>query len=265
MTVDDWAWLEEGDATWVPPVVDHTKPSMARIYDYGLGGKDNYPVDRAVADKFMAVVPDTREAARANRSFLTCVVREMAEAGIDQFIDLGTGIPTSPNVHETARQVHPDAAIVYVDSDPVVLAHNRALLRDDRRVVVVAHDLRQPATVLADPRVQELIDWRRPVGVLMIAVLHFVEASVSPLVAERYLRDLSPGSRLAVSALSSEGVDPALLRQAEAAYAAVAAPLVYRTHSEILAHFEGLELVRPLGDVYRSPTAAVLGAVGAKG
>jgi len=264
VTVDEWGWLEDDDASWVPPVVDHTKPSVARIYDYGLGGKDNYPVDREVAEKFMAVIPDTRDAARANRLFLTEVVREMAAEGIDQFIDLGTGIPTSPNVHETARELQPDASIVYVDNDPVVLAHNRALLRDDKRVVVLAHDLRQPASVLEDPAVQKLIDWQRPVGVLMIAVLHFVEASVSPLVAERYLRDLVPGSRLAISVLSSDGVDPAVLRRAETAYAAVAASLVYRTRSEFLAHFEGLRLTHPLTDVYRSPTAAVLGAVGTK-
>jgi len=261
---DDWGWLEEDDDSWVPPVVDHSKPSVARIYDYGLGGKDNYPIDREVADKFMAIVPDTRDAARANRVFLTEVVRSMAEAGIDQFVDLGTGIPTSPNVHETARTVHRDAAIVYVDNDPVVLAHNRALMREDPRTVVLAHDLRQPGTILQDRRVQKLLDPARPVGILMIAVLHFVEAAASPIIAGRYLRDLAPGSRLAISALSGDGVAPELLRQAETAYRAVSAPLVYRTRAELLAHFDGLEMVEPLRDVYRSPTAAVLGGVGVK-
>jgi hypothetical protein len=260
---DDWQWVDEDD-DWVPPVVDHSRPSVARIYDFGLGGKDNYPVDREVAEKFMAVVPDTRNAALANRGFLTGVVREMAEAGIDQFVDLGTGIPTSPNVHETARAIHPDAAVVYVDNDPIVLAHNRALMREDRRTVVLPHDLRQPATVLQDPRVERLLDLSRPVGILMIAVLHFVEAAASPIIAERYLRDLTPGSWLAISALSSDGIAPDVLRRAEAAYGSVAAPLVYRTRSELLAHFDDLELVRPMADVYRSPTAAVLGGVGVK-
>jgi hypothetical protein len=261
---DDWAWLEDDDASWVPPVVDHTKPSVARMYDYGLGGKDNYPIDREVADKFMAVIPDTRDAALANRGFLTEAVREMAEAGIDQFVDLGTGIPTSPNVHETARAIHPDAAIVYVDNDPIVLAHNRALLREDRRVVVLSHDLRQPASVLDDVRVKNLIDLGRPVGLLFIAVLHFVEAASSPLIVERYLRDLPSGSQVAISVLSSDGIAPEVLRAAEKAYQGSSASLVYRTRTEVLAHFDGLETVRPLADVYRSPTAAVLGGIGRK-
>jgi len=264
VTVDEWDWLEDDDASWVPPVVDHTKPSVARIYDYGLGGKDNYPVDREVADRFIQVMPDTMDAARANRRFLTEVVRGMAEAGIDQFIDLGTGIPTSPNVHETARAIHPGASIVYVDNDPVVLAHNRALLSDDPRVLVLSHDLRQPSAILRDPRVVRLLDPSRPVGVLMIAVLHFVESSAGTVIARRYLRDLAPGSQLAISALSSDGIEPEVLRRTEAVYASVAAPLVYRTRSELLAHFEGLEPTRQLADVYRSSTAAVLGGVGTK-
>jgi S-adenosyl methyltransferase len=261
---DDWSWVEDDDDTWVPPAVDYTKPSVARIYDYGLGGKDNYPVDREVAEKFMAAVPDTRLAARANRAFLTEVVTAMAEAGITQFLDQGTGIPTSPNVHETVRAVHPDARIVYVDNDPIVLAHNRALLGDDPNIAVLPHDIRQPTAIMEDRRTQELLDLSRPVGVLMIAVLHFVDAATAPFVVGRYLRDLTPGSQLAISGLSSHGIEPEVLRQTERAYGSVAAPLVYRTLTEIEALFDKLEMIRPVHDVYRSPSAAVLGGVAVK-
>jgi len=264
MRQDDWSWIDQGDDEWVPPAVDYSKPSVARIYDYGLGGKDNYPVDREVAEKFMKVIPDTRDAARANRRFLTDVVAGMAQAGVRQFVDLGTGIPTSPNTHETARAVHPDARIVYVDNDPVVLAHNRALLSDDPGIVVLAHDLRQPASVLDDRRARALLDFDQPVGVLMIAVLHFVDVAIAPHIVARYLRGMPVGSRLAISVLSSHGIEPAVLRQAEAAYSAVAAHLAYRTKPEVEALFEELEMERPVDDVYRSSTAAVLGGVGVK-
>jgi hypothetical protein len=264
MQSDDWSWVDDDD-NWVPPAVDLSKPSIARIYDYGLGGKDHYPVDREIAEKFRAAAPDATDAARANREFLIEAVRAMAEAGIHQYIDLGTGIPTSPNVHETVWPIRPDARIVYVDNDPVVLAHNRALMRAEPRVAVLSHDLRQPASVLDDPAVRDLLDFSEPIGLLMIAVMHFVEVASGQAIVGRYLRDLAPGSQLAISSLSSHGIASEVLRRTEAAYGrTTGAPLTYRTEAEIFALFDRLEIIRSVGDVYRSETLAVLGGLGVK-
>jgi hypothetical protein len=265
MQSDDWSWVDEDDDDWVPPAVDLSKPSIARIYDYGLGGKDNYPVDREVAEKFRAAAPDATEAARANRRFLIEVAQGMAEAGIRQFIDLGAGIPTSPNVHETVWPIQPEARLVYVDNDPVVLAHNRALMAGEPRVVVLSHDLRQPAAVLDDPKLRGLLDFSQPIGLLMIAIMHFVEVASGQTIVSRYLRELAPGSRLAVSSLSSHGIASEVLRRTETAYGrTTGAPLAYRTETELLALFDKLEMISPVDHVYRSETLAVLGGVGLK-
>ncbi|HEY6795621.1 MAG TPA: SAM-dependent methyltransferase [Kineosporiaceae bacterium] len=264
MQSDDWSWIDEDD-DWVPPTVDLTRPSIARVYDYGLGGKDNYPVDRELADKFRAIAPDVTEAARANRRFLVEVVTSMAQAGIQQFIDLGTGLPTSPSVHESAWAVQPGTKIVYVDNDPIVLAHNRALMRADERVAVLSHDLRQPASVLADPAVRGLLDFSRPIGLLMIAVMHFVEVASGPAIVGRYVRDLPSGSQLAISSLSSHGIASEVLRRTESLYGASTGTLLaYRNEAEIDALFDRLKMIQPLKEVYRSQTLAVLGGVGLK-
>jgi len=260
----DWDWVDD-DSGWVPPPVDTTSPSVARIYDYALGGKDNYPVDREVADRIWAVVPDGHDVARANRRFLLRAVEDMARAGVRQFIDLGTGIPTSPNVHETVWQVEPRARFVYVDNDPLVLAHNRALLHAEPRVVVLPHDLRDPAAVLDDPATRGLLDLDQPVGLLMIAVLHFVDLTAAPHVVARYRHALAPGSRIAISAVTSDGVAPERVRGTLDAYAKVSATLVFRTRAEVEALFDGLDLAEPLADVYRSPHMAVLGGVAVTG
>ncbi|HEY6797313.1 MAG TPA: SAM-dependent methyltransferase [Kineosporiaceae bacterium] len=265
MQTDDWAWVEEVDDAWVPPPMDTSKPSTARIYNYALGGKDHYLVDREVAGRVLAVNPEGREAARANRQFMVRVVRSMAESGIRQFIDLGTGIPISPNLHETAWAVEPGARIVYVDNDPVVLAHNRAFLRAEPRVAVLAHDLRDPAAVLADPQVHGLLDLTRPVGLLMVCVLHFVDVAAAPRIVNRYLRDLPPGSQVAISTATSLGLDPAIVRRMVAAYGrGTGATLTFRTEAEVQALFDGLEMVEPIADVHRSPGGALLGGVGVK-
>jgi len=265
MQSDDWGWIDEVDGDWTPPPIDLTKPSIARIYDYGLGGKDNYPIDRAVAEKFMAFAPDVPLAARANRGFLTEAVQSMLASGVRQFVDLGTGIPTSPNVHETAWAVAPDALVVYVDNDPIVLAHNRAMMQGEPRAAVLAHDLRDPAAVLGDRRVEALLDLSRPVGLLMVGVMHFVDIAAGPPVVARYLRDLAPGSQLAISSLSSHGIDPVVLRQTEAAYGRdTDAGVVYRTEAQLEALFDRLTMVRPLAEVYRSDTLVVLGGIGVK-
>lgn len=236
-----WEWVRE-EPEWVPPAVDHTRPSSARMYDYVLGGKDNYAVDRDAVDQIMQVVPDYPRAARANRDFLVRAVRTLAEAGIRQFIDLGTGIPTSPNVHEVAREVDPDARVVYVDNDPVVIAHNRARRAVAPGVVTVPHDLRNVSAVLGDARLRETIDLAEPVAVMFIAVLHFVRADAAPAIVAQYRAAMAPGSYLAISAACREGMDPAAVERLETT---APVPLTIRTRAQIEEFFEGLEILEP--------------------
>jgi len=260
----DWSWVDEVQ-DWVPPSVDTSKPSVARIYDFGLGGKDNYPADRAVAERFMTIVPDGQATARANRDYLTAAVREMAQAGIDQHLDLGSGLPTAPNVHETARELRPEAAVVYVDNDPVVLAHNRAMLLDDGRISTLNRDMREPLTVLQHPETRRVIDFDRPVGLLLIAVLHFVDVSSAPAIIARYVGALAPGSLVAITATTTDGIDPDILQRTQETYTrATGTALLHRTRTEFEQLFEGTRLLRPVVEVYRSETIAVLGGMGIK-
>lgn len=240
----DWSWTDE-DVDWVPPSVGSNKPSVARMYDYYLGGKDNFAVDREAAEAVARTVPGARLNALASRQFLVNAVRLMAKSGVRQFIDLGTGIPTSPNVHEVARQYCPDARVVYVDNDPVVLVHNRALLARTDGVVTIMQDLRQPSAVFGDPVVAELIDFSQPVGLLCVAVLHFVAADIAPEIMAQYCRVLAPGSYLAISAASYEGMSLEAVRELEAIYSRSNATLVFRSKSQIEQLFEGFELLQP--------------------
>jgi len=217
----------------------------ARMYDYYLGGKDNFEADRVAAEKAMSVIPDAQKVAMTNREFLVRAVRTMAASGIDQFLDLGTGFPTSPNVHEVARETHPGARVVYVDNDPVVVSHNQAL-RKATGVVAVEGDVRDPDTVLGNPLVTKAIDFRRPVGVLFVAVLHFVTDADRPLdIMSTFRQRLTTGSMLAISHLGSDGVDPAVIRTITEAYVRATAPIVFRTADEIEAFFVDMPLLEP--------------------
>ena len=240
----DWSWTEEGEG-WVPPAIDTSKPSPARMYDYALGGKDNFAIDRAAIDQVAEFFPDFRKAALANRSFLVRSVRFMAEAGVRQFIDLGTGIPTPPNVHQVAREVHPNVRVVYVDNDPVVMAHNRALRATLPGVVALAHDLRQPVTVLEDPVVRKLIDFDQPIGVLFIAVMHFVRYDLGPEIVAQFRRVMSPGSYLAISTASNEGISAAAVERTETVYEDTNSAVFMRTRAQVEQLFEGFDLVEP--------------------
>ncbi|WP_067480632.1 SAM-dependent methyltransferase [Actinomadura hibisca] len=226
----------------VPSGVDVNTPSPARGYDFLLGGKDNYAADRELAQKMLTVAPDTRAVARANRAFLVRAVRTLAEAGVRQFIDLGSGIPTSPNVHEVARTVHPEARVVYVDVDPIAAAHARALLATDASVTAVRADVRDPASVLADPGVTGLIDFAEPVGVLMVALLHVVAEDADPdaLVAA-FRAPLASGSHLVVSQFSTDS-DPAAME-----HASQPGPIqiTFRSRERIGTWFDGMELLEP--------------------
>ena len=256
------------------PGFDPAVPSAARIYDYLLGGKDNYQVDRAAAEKVLAVAPDQRRLARANRAFAIRVVRAVAGAGVRQFIDLGTGIPTSPSVHEVATEADPSARVVYVDHDPVVQVHNSALLGGDSRVATVRADIRQPDAVLGDPGLRRLIDFSEPVGVLCAAVLHLISDDEDPAgILARFADRMAPGSHLVVSQFAADS-DPAGMARLRAVADGTPVETYFRSAGEIRAFFGGLELLEPglvSVDEWRpegiaAPTRLkIVGGVGRKG
>jgi S-adenosyl methyltransferase len=227
---------------WAPDDVDLTRPSVARVYDYYLGGSHNFESDRSFARQVLAVMPDMPHFARENRAFLRRAVRHLCRSGIGQFLDLGSGIPTVGNVHSVARSVDPGATVVYVDNDPVAVAHSRRILAGDDRTAVVAADLREPRTVLA--QAAERLDLSRPVAVLLVAVLHFVgdESEPAGLVAD-YMNALVPGSHLVICHATADGPPAAVdLRNV---YNRSAAPMRMRSHEEITALFGTLRMLDP--------------------
>jgi len=198
----------------VPEGVDVTRPSIARIYDYLLFGKDNFAADRAAADKLMQSRLEPRRLALANRAFLRRAVRFLARQGVSQFLDLGSGLPTSPSVHAVARDVRPDARVAYVDHDPIVVAHNDALLATRDGVITVRADVREPEAVLGHDALTGCLDFGRPVAVLLLSVLHFInhDEDARGIVA-RFRERMVPGSYLAVSIGTSDGADPEMLAE----------------------------------------------------
>jgi O-methyltransferase involved in polyketide biosynthesis len=241
---EKWDWGQRSDQETAPPGIDVTKPSPARIYDVFLGGKDNYAVDRAAAQVAVQAGPDIPRAARENRSFLGRAVRFALDSGIRQFIDLGTGLPTLGNVHEVAQSAAPDARVVYIDNDPIVLAHARALLPPSHTTAVIQADLREPATILDHPSTRDLIDFDQPVAILMLAVLHFTtdEEAVSAIAAFRDA--VVPGSHLIISHSTTEG-HAETGEQARDAWKNASAQLRSRTRAEVEALFVGYELLEP--------------------
>jgi hypothetical protein len=215
------------------------------VYDYLLGGKDNVAIDRAVADKLLAVAPDARLVARANRRFQIEAVRHLAELGIRQFIDLGTGIPTSPSIHETARAVSPACRVVYVDHDPVVRLHAQVLLADAPGIAGIQADLRRPAEVFADPHVTGLVDFDQPLCVLMVGVLHYVMDEEDPAgIVAAFRERMAPGSHLVLSHAMAES-DPEAIAQLAMATIGSPAQAAFRSRPEVLRLFEGFELIGP--------------------
>jgi hypothetical protein len=225
---------------------DATVPSAARIYDYALGGKDNFAVDRELAEAIWRQSPDSRAGALANRRFLGRAVEFLAEAGIRQFLDLGTGLPSQNNVHEVAQRVCPDARVVYVDNDPVVLAHARALLAIDESTAVIGEDMREPERILAHPTVQRMIDFSQPVAVLFVASLHFVTDEEDPWgVVSTMTEPLVSGSYLALSHGDLDGPSTDVVADIQERYKNASAPAVYRDRAAITRFFDGFELVDP--------------------
>jgi hypothetical protein len=227
--------------------IDTSVPNAARVYDFFVGGKDNYAADRELAEKILAVLPDTADVCRDNREFLQRSVRFLAgEAGIRQFLDIGTGLPTMGNVHEIAQETAPDSRVAYVDYDSVVLSHARALLANDRDVIAVEGDLRAPEAILADADVRRLIDFSQPVAVLLVAVLHFVLDADRPHDAVRTLVDaLSPGSYLVLTQSTPDDVSDDVTEAMKGIYSNASAQVAPRSFEEIAKFFDGLELIDP--------------------
>lgn len=220
---------------------DPNVPNIARMYDFYLGGKDNLAVDREAAAQVLKAAPDAPAMARANRAFLGRAVRFLAEdAGIGQFLDIGAGLPTRENVHEVAQRVNPLADVVYVDHDPVVLAHARALLASGEHTHAAWGDLRDPKRILN--AAGEFVDLNEPVAILLVAVLHFIQDDEEPHRIVKTLMDaVAPGSYLVIS----HGEHTPELLEAGRAYEKTSARVALRSQTEISQFFEGLDLVRP--------------------
>ncbi len=226
---------------------DPSVPNVARIYDYLLSGKDNYAADREAARRLLEAVPGAGRAARDNRRFLGRAVWFLArEAGIRQFLDIGTGLPTQGNVHEIAKAAHSPCRVVYADNDPVVAAHAAALLADSASVAAVQADLRDPDHLLALPEVRALIDFDQPVAVLMVAVLHFIEDREDPWsIVDAYKARMAPGSYLVLSHVTGDDTPAEDIRQAAEVYQNASAPGLARSHAQIARFFNGLDMLPP--------------------
>ncbi|MEU0880265.1 SAM-dependent methyltransferase [Lentzea sp. NPDC005914] len=235
------------DLGWVPPGVDTTVPSPARVYDYWLGGGHNFAPDRVLAERILQIMPGVRDAARLNRSFLRRAALHMVERGVRQFLDIGSGIPTVGNLHEIVQAEAPDARVVYVDRDEVAVAHSELILAGNGNTDVVQADLRDLDAIFdADP-VRKLIDLDQPVGLFMLLVLHFVPDEWDPAAIVGAYRDrLVPGSFLALSHASAEA-KPAGMDEAVQAYNVKSSQnqAFPRTHDQVLAFFGGFDLVEP--------------------
>ena len=247
--------------------------NVSRVYDFLLGGKDSFAADRRLAARIAQTQPLIVSGVRANRAFLRRAVAFLAERGIDQFLDIGSGLPTSENVHEIAGRVNPHARTVYVDCDPIVLVHARALLADTLRTIVVEGDVREPGKILDHPDVRTHLDFTRPVAVVMCAILHFVGDHDDPAAIVAAFRGvMAPGSAIVITHVVDDGDDPvsAATREAADIYAETTAPFVVRTREQVAAWFTGFQLAPPGlvdADLWRragngKTTAPILAGVG---
>jgi hypothetical protein len=230
---------------WAPDGIDIERPSAARIYDYWLGGSHNFAVDREVASGVTSVVPETPLIMQANRAFLRRAVRFLVDAGVRQFLDIGAGIPTLGNVHEVAQKLAPAARVVYVDLDPVAVAHAERILAGNDRAVVIQDDLRHPGHILADPAVTRLLDSGQPIALLLLAVLHFVPDEDKPAEILASLRDALPGGSYLALAHGTADAMPARAAQSLELLQRSTTPPVTRTLAEVEQLFSGFELVEP--------------------
>lgn len=230
--------------------IDTSKPSMARVYDAFIGGKDNFEVDREVLRQVQKIAPDAVQVGRQCRDWLIRVVRYLAgQAGIDQFLDLGSGLPSAENTHQEAQRINPEARVVYFDIDPSAVAHGRALLVDNEYTQFELGDLRKPAEILENPAVTKSLDFSRPVALIYGNTLHHVSTDRDPVgIISTYIEALAPGSFLAISHLYNpeDGTSHAkLAEEVKAQFEAMMGDCHYRNRDEIQALFNGLEMIEP--------------------
>jgi hypothetical protein len=227
----------------IVPRVDASVPNVARIYDYLLGGKDNFAADRDAAAELLALIPDAQAACHHNRVFVRRAVRFLAgQARIRQFIDIGAGLPRQGNVHDIAQAIAPDARVAYVDYDPVVVSHAQALLATTPTVAVINGDLRNPEQILIDPALREFIDFSQPVAILLAAILHFIADDEHPYqIADTLKAAIPPGSYLVLSHITADQVPGETSRKAQSIYGRATAPVFPRSREAIRCFLDGLE------------------------
>jgi hypothetical protein len=234
-----------------PRGIDVTKPNVARVYDFMVGGKDHFAIDRMAAERALAIMPDAREAGRACRAFLRRVVRYLAgDAGIRQFLDIGSGLPTDTNVHQFAQEVDPAVRVVYVDNDPMVLVHGRALLARQQTTTVIEADIRAPETILDHPVVRSRLDFTEPVGLLLLSILHHVHDGEDPGGIAATLRAALPsGSYLAImhfwDPVEEHPRISTKVHEAEKLFNETMGTGRWRRRDEIEAYFGDFEIVEP--------------------
>lgn len=239
------------DSRTVPPGVDPTRPSAGRLYDFFLNGEHHLPVDEEAAREILNKVPETHYLANANRFFLQRAAAAIARAGVRQFIDIGAGIPTQFNTHEVVHIIEPDATVVYVDNDPMVLTHAKDILRRTREknVTYVDGDIRDPASILENPEVHARIDFNSPVGYLHVAIWHFVPDELDPWRLVRQYMDAVPsGSYLALSHFTADGQRPDKVQKFRDIYRNTTTPACHRTIKDIARFFDGLDFLPPYDD-----------------
>ncbi len=233
---------------WLSQNMSLEIPNIARVYDYLLGGDHNLPVDWELVEKIKVVYPDIALAAQVNRAFLRRVVRFLALQGIDQFLDIGSGLPTVGNVHEIAQQINPDTRIAYVDFDPVVVQQSRDILALDevQHSTVIQGDIREPATILNHPDVTRLIDFRQPIALLLVAVLHYVvdDTALAQIVAA-FREHMAPGSYIAICHGTYDDMPAEIVMQLEMLSRSSNAQIRVRSHAQIAALFAGFDLLPP--------------------
>ncbi len=233
---------------WAPQGIDLTVPSVSRIYDYYLGGSHNFEVDREAGRRAIEAWPGLPKIMQANRAFMRRAIRYAASQGVTRFLDIGSGIPTFGNVHEVARAESPESRVVYVDNDPVAVAHSRAVLQDDDGTDVVSADFRSPRDILESPEVERLLEPGRPVALMLVALLHFIEDRDEPWKTVAELRDALPaGSMLVLTHASGDGEFKVADRGEGAAnvYRRIGSPLLMRSRGEVERFFDGWDTVDP--------------------
>lgn len=232
--------------TWIPDGLSLDKPNVARIYDYLLDGHHNFEIDRLAAEKMLKVYPDIRLGTYACRAFLRRVVNFLVEQGIDQFLDIGSGIPTVGNVHEVAQAANPAARVVYVDIDPIVVTHSKTMLKDNPNATIIRGDVGRPDQILNHAEVKNLLDFSRPVGVLLLLVLQAIGDDKEAYGSARTLCDaLAPDSYIAISHGTRDNAPPEVVEQMEKLSAGTFTPVTERSRARLQPFFDGLELVEP--------------------